>query len=49
MAFVKGKTVCVVDDVFTTGTTVSECSRALRLAGAKEVYALTLAMVVATA
>jgi len=49
MASVKGKTVCVVDDVFTTGTTVSECSRALRLAGAKEVYALTLAMVVATA
>lgn len=48
MAMVKGKTVCVVDDVFTTGTTVSECSRALRLAGAKEVYVLTLAMVVTT-
>ncbi|WP_240191633.1 ComF family protein [Desulfoprunum benzoelyticum] len=48
LTLVKGKTVCVVDDVFTTGTTVSECSRALRLAGAEEVYVLTLAMVVST-
>lgn len=47
-AMVKGKTVCVVDDVYTTGTTVSECSRTLRLAGAKEVCVLTLAMVIVT-
>jgi competence protein ComFC len=32
-----------VDDVFTTGSTLRECSRVLRGAGAREVRALTLA------
>ncbi len=40
---VQGRSVCLVDDVFTTGTTVTECSRALVLAGAEEVTVLTLA------
>lgn len=40
---IKGKTVLLVDDVYTTGSTVRECSLALRKAGAKEVRALTLA------
>jgi ComF family protein len=35
--------VCLVDDVFTTGTTVAECSRTLLDGGAKEVRVLTLA------
>jgi ComF family protein len=35
--------VLVVDDVFTTGTTVSECARILRRAGAKRVYVATVA------
>lgn len=40
---VKGKTVIVVDDVMTTGTTVSECARVLKKAGAKRVWAATVA------
>ena len=37
------KNVLLVDDVFTTGATVNECSRALLDAGAKTVSVLTLA------
>jgi len=32
-----------VDDVFTTGSTIEECSRVLMEAGAKEVRAMTVA------
>jgi competence protein ComFC len=38
-----GKVVLLVDDVYTTGSTLRECSRALRQAGVKEVRAVTLA------
>jgi ComF family protein len=38
---VPGK-VLLVDDVYTTGATLSECADALRDAGAREVHALTL-------
>lgn len=41
-----GKHVLVIDDVFTTGTTVNECAKALRKAGASEVYVCTLARTV---
>lgn len=40
-----GARVCLVDDVFTTGTTVSECSKVIMKSGAKEVKVLTLARV----
>ncbi len=42
-AQINNKSICLVDDVLTTGTTVSECSRALINAGAKEVKVLTFA------
>lgn len=40
---VKGREVIVVDDVMTTGTTVSECARVLKQAGAERVWAATVA------
>ena len=42
---VKGKRVLLIDDVFTTGTTVNECAKVLKKAGAKEVLVLTMARV----
>jgi predicted amidophosphoribosyltransferase len=39
----EGKVVLLVDDVYTTGSTIRECSRALRKAGVKEVRAVTIA------
>jgi ComF family protein len=40
---VAGSRIILVDDVFTTGATVNECSRILLNAGAKEIFSLTLA------
>ena len=40
---IRGKIVLLVDDVFTTGSTLQECSLALKAAGALEVRALTVA------
>jgi ComF family protein len=39
----KGRSVLVVDDVMTTGTTAGECARVLLRAGAKEVMVATVA------
>lgn len=43
---IKGKRILLIDDVYTTGATIKECSKALLKAGAGDVYALTLARVV---
>lgn len=40
-----GKKILLIDDVFTTGTTVNECARVLKKSGAAEVMVLTLARV----
>jgi len=42
-ALVSGRTVLLMDDVATTGATLSACAAALLDAGARSVYALTLA------
>ncbi len=41
---VHGKSILLIDDVCTTGSTIAECAGALIAAGASRVYALTLAM-----
>ena len=43
VAAVKGKTVLLIDDVATTGSTLEACAQALRSAGAKRVMAYTFA------
>lgn len=42
----KGRRILLIDDVFTTGATVSECCRALKKSGAAAVDVLTFARVV---
>jgi ComF family protein len=39
-----GKTICLIDDVKTSGATLNECAKTLKEAGATQVYALVLAV-----
>ncbi|MBZ4647253.1 MAG: hypothetical protein PWR27_2089 [Petroclostridium sp.] len=41
---VQGMKVLLVDDVYTTGMTVNECSKLLKKAGAKEIFVVTAAI-----
>ena len=41
--WIRGRTVLLVDDVMTTGATLSECSRELKRAGAHQVFAISVA------
>ena len=45
-AAVRGRKIILLDDVYTTGSTVAECSRVLRKAGADEIYVITVARAV---
>ena len=40
---VQNKTILLIDDVATTGSTIFECAKALKAAGAREVYAAVIA------
>ncbi len=42
-ASVEGMTLLLIDDVYTTGSTVMECTRILKKGSAKKVNVLTLA------
>jgi competence protein ComFC len=40
----RGRNVCLVDDIKTTGATLNECAKTLKQAGASKVFALVLAV-----
>ncbi len=40
---VKGKSILIIDDVITTGSTINACSKAMVESGVEQVYGMTLA------
>ena len=47
-SLVRGRTILLVDDIMTTGSTLSECAKTLKTAGAWRVWSATLARSVRT-
>ena len=45
-ATLRGKSVLLIDDVYTTGATIKGCTRALKRSGVKDVHVLTVSRVV---
>lgn len=43
-SFISGKNIVLVDDVYTSGATMGECCRVLKVAGAKSVWGLAVAL-----
>jgi predicted amidophosphoribosyltransferase len=43
---IKNKTILLIDDVYTTGSTAENCARCLKKAGAAKVYVLTVFRVI---
>ena len=41
---VKGKSIIIFDDIFTTGSTIDECAKTLKAAGAGKIIGLTLSI-----
>ena len=41
LGMIQGKNILIVDDIFTTGATIDEMSKILKLAGAKDIVSLT--------
>ncbi len=41
---IEGKNIILVDDVYTSGATMAECAKVLKKAGAKEVWAMAVAL-----
>lgn len=44
--FIKNATILLIDDVFTSGATVSNCAKVLKQSGAKKIYVLTVAQTI---
>ena len=43
---IEGKEIILVDDVYTSGSTVNECARTLKKNGAEKVHVVTIARMV---